>query len=98
VGVIAKSEQEDLFLEMSTADDFVGHMTDFAIRGISFTSRKRGWAFDNVKNFEVSLKFVLRLIWNLSRLYSWKSPKPQVKRDNFCRREFPTRQGQPGRG
>jgi hypothetical protein len=73
VGVIAKSEQEDLFLEMSTADDFVGHMTDFSISGISFTSRKRGWAFDNVKNFEVSLKLVLILIWNLSRLYSWLS-------------------------
>jgi hypothetical protein len=33
------------------------HVTNFVIRGISFTSRKRGWAFDNVKNFEVSLKF-----------------------------------------
>jgi hypothetical protein len=32
-------------------------VTNFLIRGISFTSRKRGWAFDNVKNFEVSSDF-----------------------------------------
>jgi hypothetical protein len=42
---------------MSIVNGISGHVANFVIRGISFTSRKRGWAFDNVKNFEVGLKF-----------------------------------------
>jgi hypothetical protein len=39
---------------MSKKNDSVGHVTNFTIGGISFISRRRGWAFDNVRNFEVS--------------------------------------------
>jgi hypothetical protein len=71
--VIAKSELGDLFLEMSIVDDIITHVTDFAIRGISFTSRKRGWAFDNVKNFEVSSRTLLILYGDFFSNDTWKS-------------------------
>ena len=60
-------------------DKFIDHVTDFAIRGISFTSRKRGWAFDNVKVFEVSAKPLLALLTVVPRISALKFPALQVK-------------------
>ena len=56
-------------------------------RGISFTSRKRGWAFDNVKNFEVSSYFSQWFSWNLQE-HLCGSPRVsteagETRRDTF---------------
>jgi hypothetical protein len=51
-------------------DDSTGHVTDFLTGGISFISRRRGWAFDNVRNFEVSAEdYIASLLGLLSGNY-----------------------------
>ncbi len=57
-------------MEISKTDDLTGHVTDFLTGGISFISRRRGWAFDNVRNFEVSAEdYIASLLGLLSGNY-----------------------------
>jgi hypothetical protein len=65
---MTRLELEGLPWEVSLWKLARAQLTDRSLGGISFVSRRHGWALDNVRNFEVSSRLVYTGVY--SNLYA----------------------------